>query len=35
MAAPTWMAIGLLAAIAFLALFGQRISDHINQKDQP
>ncbi|MFJ2568889.1 hypothetical protein ACIOYT_00515 [Streptomyces halstedii] len=32
---PTWMAVGLLAAIAFLALFGQRISDHINRRHQP
>ena len=29
--AATWMAAGLLAAIGFLALFGQRISDHINR----
>lgn len=31
MTAATWMAAGLLAVIGFLALFGQRISDHINQ----
>ncbi|MDQ0792055.1 hypothetical protein QFZ58_000543 [Streptomyces sp. B1I3] len=34
LAAPTWMAIGLLALVLFLALFGQRISDHINRRHQ-
>lgn len=35
MTAATWMAVGLLAAFLFLALFGHRISDHLNSKDQP
>ena len=31
MTAATWMAVGLLAAFLFLALFGQSISDHISR----